>query len=458
VDVTGRRLAVLLLIATLAALVVPGSAGAAAPPPPPDPTCSPGPADCSLWHNAAVLTVTWAPPPPLVNVTGCVTTTITTDTAAQPVSCTWWNNDGSKSNSVNVRRDATPPSASARADRGADSNGWYNRGLSVEFVGGDALSGIAGCTPTRGYAGPDATAASISGTCVDNAGNSRSVSFGFQYDATPPTAEARAGRKPNPKGWYTRGVRVRFVGSDATSGVGSCAPDVMYRGPNSPKAAVSGTCVDKAGNTSAAAAYELKFDAQDPNLGKVTAEPRNGSIALQWKAGSDATAFKLERKPGVKGAESSTIYEGPKERFVDGRVTKGVKYLYVLTAYDAAENSSVKGLRVRAHSTGTTTAVTPTLVRPANGARLQAPPLLDWNAVPRATYYNVQLFRNGQKVLSAWPGSTSFRLSSSWRFEGRTHRLLPGSYRWYVWPGFGLRAASNYGKLVGTRTFVVAPG
>jgi hypothetical protein len=28
-------------------------------------------------------------------------------------------------------------------------------------------------------------------------------------------------------------------------------------------------------------------------------------------------------------------------------------------------------------------------------------------------------------------------------------------YRWYVWPGFGPRSANRYGKLLGTRTFVV---
>ena len=25
-------------------------------------------------------------------------------------------------------------------------------------------------------------------------------------------------------------------------------------------------------------------------------------------------------------------------------------------------------------------------------------------------------------------------IGQSWRYEGRTNRLTPGSYRWYVWP------------------------
>ena len=63
--------------------------------------------------------------------------------------------------------------------------------------------------------------------------------------------------------------------------------------------------------------------------------------------------------------------------------------------------------------------------------------------MPRATYYNVQLFRNGKKILTAWPKSTSFRLARTWRFDGRTQTLSPGRYRWYVWPGFGARSDSR---------------
>jgi hypothetical protein len=159
-----------------------------------------------------------------------------------------------------------------------------------------------------------------------------------------------------------------------------------------------------------------------------------------------------------------------------------------VTAYDEAGNGAAKGLAARAVSSvsePTTTKPTgkkptgkkptgkpavkpdatkptaekpsakPTLTRPAAGARLTAPPVLAWIAVPRATYYNVQLYRNGRKVLTAWPDRPSFRLRKAWRFDGHGERLLSGTYEWYVWPGFGPRSARNYGKLIGTRKFVV---
>jgi hypothetical protein len=72
-----------------------------------------------------------------------------------------------------------------------------------------------------------------------------------------------------------------------------------------------------------------------------------------------------------------------------------------------------------------------------------------------ATYYNVQLFRGKKKILSRWPKSTHLQLPARWTFNGRVMRLTPGSYRWYVWPGFGKRAAKRYGRLLVKRQLTV---
>jgi hypothetical protein len=80
--------------------------------------------------------------------------------------------------------------------------------------------------------------------------------------------------------------------------------------------------------------------------------------------------------------------------------------------------------------------------------------MLRWTPVRNATYYNVQLY-NGGKVLSAWPTHARLRLGRRWRFGGHLHRLKPGRYRWYVWPGFGPRSAARYGPMVGKGKFVI---
>jgi hypothetical protein len=76
------------------------------------------------------------------------------------------------------------------------------------------------------------------------------------------------------------------------------------------------------------------------------------------------------------------------------------------------------------------------LLSPPDDAVVSRPPLLRWSAVSAATHYNVQLWRGNRKVLSRWPDRPRLQLHRSWRFHGRSYRLSPARYRWYVWPGY----------------------
>ena len=450
-----RRVPILLLLSALAVLVLASSPSKALPPTP-SPSCSPGPADCGAWHTTDV-TVSWGVAP-------CSSVTISTD-GTTPVSCTWTDGSGSVTTTVNVRRDASPPGVTASPDRGPDNNGWYNRGVSIAFSGDDGASGVASCS-SASYSGPDTGGVAISGTCTDWAGNTGRTSIEIKYDGTPPSVEVKPDRQPNARGWYNREVTVAFLGSDPTSGVDSCAAPVTYKGPDAPQAAVSGTCTDKAANRSPAVGFALKYDTKPPILRRVKAEITSRGIVLKWTASKDTISFGIVRRPGLKGKKPSTLFSGRAGVFVDRRLEKGVKYRYTVTAYDEAGNAAVKALATQLSSSitkptvtrpapATPTSTKPALIQPAPGARLAAPPLLSWTAIPKATYYNVQLYRDGRKILTVWPTSKSLLLQNSWRFGGRSYRLTPGRYIWYVWPGFGLRSAHRYGKLIGTRSFVV---
>lgn len=83
-------------------------------------------------------------------------------------------------------------------------------------------------------------------------------------------------------------------------------------------------------------------------------------------------------------------------------------------------------------------------------------PTLSWRARPNVKYYNLQLLRNGRKVLSAWPTVARYTLKPSWRYHGHTYKLAAGRYRWYVWPGYGPRSAHRYGRLL-TKGVVTVP-
>ena len=95
------------------------------------------------------------------------------------------------------------------------------------------------------------------------------------------------------------------------------------------------------------------------------------------------------------------------------------------------------------------------LFAPPARATISGPTTLAWRAVTRARFYNVQVYRNGRKILSAWPSRPRYLLRRSWTHEGRTFRLRPGTYTWFVWPAYGTKAIPNFGKLIGQSSFRV---
>ena len=95
------------------------------------------------------------------------------------------------------------------------------------------------------------------------------------------------------------------------------------------------------------------------------------------------------------------------------------------------------------------------LLAPRANAKLRKPPLLRWRKVAKARYYNVQVFRKGKKILSAWPSKPHYQLRRTWRYRGHRYRLSDATYRWYLWAGYGKRSAHHYGGLLGQRSFVV---
>jgi hypothetical protein len=435
---------VALLLAVVLPLVV--APGAGSQPSTPIPQCSPGPASCAGWFTGNV-TVSWLYDPAGVTETvGCNVKTITSD-GVSPQSCQVSYGAANFGNTVMIRRDATPPQVTGSAlERGPDANGWYTRPVAVTFSGSDATSGVGSCDrPT--YGGPDAASLQVSGTCRDVAGNtSTAASVALKYDATPPAVNAAPDRAPDAKGWYRRPLTVRFSGSDSVSGLASCADPVRYAGPDRKEVSLAGTCRDAAGNVSVEQRVVLNYDATAPKLSRVRAQVARGVARLGWEKPADAVLVRIERVPGVNGAKRTHVYSGTGERFLDRTVRNGVRYRYEIHALDAAGN---------AFETVVATGPRPALYQPAAQEVVRAPVVLAWKPVAGARYYNVQLHRNGVKVLSTWPRTARLRLRRSWRFLGKAQSLRPGSYTWYVWPGLGARSQSRYGKVLGSSSFVV---
>jgi hypothetical protein len=334
--------------------------------------------------------------------------------------------------------DGTGPQVAATANRGPDANGWYNHTVEVDFTGSDAVSGLESCAPPENYTGPDSGLAVVGGICLDRAGNAGVASYALQYDATAPQVTAALpARVPDSNGWYNQPLDVSFQGTDATSAIETCTT-ARYGGPDAAATSVSGFCRDRAGNRSSDSSFALRYDSTAPSLTAVTAKAGDRKAVLTWTASPDTTFVEIRRAGTV-------VYRGHDESFTDGRLKNGTRYRYTLTGYDEAHNAAAAS-----------TAATPTapLVSPPAGATVTAPPRLAWIRDPKATHYNVQVWRKG-RIFSSWPKGTSIHLKRSWTYEGRRYRLTPGKYRWYVWPGYGKLTSKKFGPMLGSSTFVV---
>jgi len=371
----------------------------------------------------------------------CPNAIITFTTSSDTFQCT---DDGIQLGPLQFNIDSTPPTVtSVSPDRAADHDGWYTHPVNVAFSGSDSGSGIASCTSTT-YSGPDGTAGSASGTCRDKAGNvSSPASFAVKYDATPPTATATPGRKPTTAGWYNHTVSVAFAGTDGTSGVASCTAPVRYAGPDTAAGTITGTCTDQAGNQGSAT-LQLKYDSTPPHISDVATSVASGGVTVSWRSSGGMAATVL-RSPGRGKAKVSIVYHGPASSYRDRSIKKGVVYHYTVATTDPAGNDA----RVKVATT------LRLALTPAAGAVVHPGDALTWVSAPGATYYNVQLFRGATKILTAWPVTARFRLPRAWTFAGHRQKLTHGTYKWYVWPGHGARAAARYGRLLGGSTFRV---
>ena len=176
---------------------------------------------------------------------------------------------------------------------------------------------------------------------------------------------------------------------------------------------------------------------------------RYGRLEIMWGALSAAGADQIvvTRSTDKRKKPTLEVYRGTGSSYVDPRFRNAVYHRYQVVASDRAGNVSAPVDVVVGRDA--------LLLTPKDGAKVRAPARLRWRPVRKASFYNVQLFRGGRKVLSTWPRAANLRLGRSCEYRGRRYRLKGGRYTMYVWPGFGPLAHSRYGRLLGQSSFVV---
>ena len=180
--------------------------------------------------------------------------------------------------------------------------------------------------------------------------------------------------------------------------------------------------------------------------------PDDAGARLAWQASGAAKVTVMRSPAGARAAQSDVVYDGTGDGVHRHRSEE--RHAIHLPGPGRGRRPATRP-PARPPSRPTADASTKHLLSPGAGSSLSRPPLLRWRKVARASYYNVQLFRNGKKILSAWPTKPQYQLRSRWRYRGERHRLVHGHYRWLLWAGYGHRSEHRYGKLLGRRTFVV---
>jgi hypothetical protein len=168
-------------------------------------------------------------------------------------------------------------------------------------------------------------------------------------------------------------------------------------------------------------------------------------VTLRWvkpaAADLDRVVVVLNLKRAPRGpADGSKVYRGLGTSVALNLRAGQTGYL-ALFAYDHSGNVSKPARRVVSLAS-----LIP--LRPLTGSVVDAAPRLTWKAQEGILYYNVQLFRNGRRVLVGWPSHASYVVPAG--------ALLPGTYVWFVWPAIKHGSATpTFGDLIGRATFVV---
>jgi hypothetical protein len=306
---------------------------------------------------------------------------------------------GVLSASFKVTYDLTPPTSGGAPTAQVAANG----SVALSWpAAADALSGVSGYVVRRAAgATPPATADAATAVCTATATTC--------VDATASS------------GTWSYGVFARD-GASNTALIGTVAKVVI---------------VD---NTAPLAPTKLKFTRT-----KSKAPATHITVTLHWvkPIASDLSrvvvVLNLQHPPKVP-SDGKAVYHGLGSS-AKIKLKAGDNGYFAIYSYDTSENFSAKPARLVVKLA----ALIP--LRPLNGSTIHTgSPLLTWKPFKGTTYYNVQLFVNGKRILVGWPSTAAYRIPKG--------KLMPGTYVWYVWPAIGGKGgAAKFGKLIGRATF-----
>jgi HYR domain len=243
-------------------------------------------------------------------------------------------------------------------------------------------------------------------------------------------------------------LECRLRGPGASDTFAPCDSSQSYSGLDEGAYLFTVQATNQIGNVSQKS-FSWTIDRTKPAaVANFRAKARDASVLLEWKKPVDADYdhVVVRRKRAGTTAWKTLAKRVNATSFKDTAVRNDVRYRYRIRSVDGARNPSA-AVEIGGRPSK--------IFSPVFGAVLRSPPLIDWTYVKDASYFNVQVWRNGRKVLSRWPVRTSLQMRSSWTYGGKQFTFSSGHYVIYAWPGFGSKAAASYGPLLGWTSFDV---
>jgi hypothetical protein len=237
-------------------------------------TTSPAPNSSGIYNSNVTVTfscsdalsgIAICPPPQTVTTQGAnqvisgMATDIAGNTATTSVTLTIVKNP--------------PPTITAAVSPAANASGWNNSPVTVTFTCSGGSGGIASCTApvTLGTQGASQV---VTGTAVDQSGQTATASVIVNLDLTPPNVSATVSPSPNAAGWNNSNVTVSFQCTDSLSGIASCPPAIPVTSEGV-TVVTSQSATDVAGNSSTGSVI-VRLDKTPPTI--AITSPAAGSV------------------------------------------------------------------------------------------------------------------------------------------------------------------------------------
>jgi hypothetical protein len=279
---------------------------------------------------------------------------------------TYWSEDNAGNvegaHTAVVKIDKTAPTISHTQSPPANANGWNQSDVTVTFVCGDSLSGVASCTTAQTIT-TEGAGQPVTGIAVDSAGNSATDPATVSIDKTLPAISAAADRSANANGWYGADVLVSFTCADFLSGIATCpAAQTVGEGPNQ---SASGTATDAAGNSASTALEGINVDKTAPTAAPTQSPPATGG----WNDGDVSVDWNwTDTGSGIDSANCTTTSTSSGE----GEIT------LTATCQDLAGNEGAESYPIKVDKTPPT--ASPAQSPAANGAGWNGSDVtVDWN-------------------------------------------------------------------------------